>query len=79
MSDVTITNIWSHGFINTYSFSNASKNRLEGLCRHLDSLDHVVYYKITRDTDGKTLYEVTKENEYATRYFKKVEAERNAL
>lgn len=67
--DVHVTNVWSHGFINTYDFKHASKTRLEGLCRHLDSLDHVVYYKITRDATGETLYEVTKENEFAKRYF----------
>ena len=71
--DCHITNIWSHGFINTYSFTHAHKQRLEGLCRHLDSLDHVVYYKITRDATGETLYEVTKENEYAKRYFAGIE------
>ena len=67
--DVHVTNVWSHGFINTYDFKHASKTRLEGLCRHFDSLDHVVYYKITRDATGETLYEVTKENEFARRYF----------
>ena len=72
--DCHITNIWSHGFINTYSFTHASKTRLEGLCRHLDSLDHVVYYKITRDETGETLYEVTKENEFARRYFSGIES-----
>lgn len=72
--DVHVTNIWSHGFINTYDFKHAHKQRLEGLCRHLDSLDHVVYYKITRDETGETLYEVTKENEYARRYFAAVES-----
>lgn len=73
--DVHITNIWSHGFINTYSFKHAHKRRLEGLCRHLDSLDHVVYYKITRDETGEVLYDVTKDNEYARRYFASIEPE----
>ena len=77
--DVHITNIWSHGFINTYSFTNASKQRLRGLCTHLDSLDHVIYYKITRDDDGEVLYEHTKENEFARRYFAGVKSATDAI